>query len=484
MNQSASQGSLRLHIRFDSEARPFVRHHQRARTALSISLERLTSGVRINRAADDAAGLAVSSNLRTDQKSGQMALRNVHDAMEMATTAESGLVEVADLLQRMRSLAVAGASETIASEERSYLQDEYGQLLAEIDRIANTTTFGSKRLLAPKAIDLLFMIDTSSSMGLEIPAFRTEIPAFRQTLLDAGLDVHMGLAGVSNTVDFQDGTTTAISLTGDTAAFDSVLSSFAITGVGLMDPYSTMLDQTGLAPLVGDNGPERHNFRGDSQKVLLYAADIGQETSLSGATETSAALALADAGYAVHVMTRAGFEPDYDEITTATGGLLQQMSGFGVGFDVMLDNIAQDIITKARPVSPIEVQAGIGSGAEHRIEFGVPVDVTTLALGVNGTDVATLGTARGAIDLLDTALDSVGRAFAAVGAGYNRLESAADHQEQHLMALAGAESAMLDADYAYETSAMTAAQIVEQAGIAVQAQATDMLVAAIPALLG
>ena len=468
------KGYLRLQIRLASEARPFVRHHQRARTALSISLERLTSGMRINRAADDAAGLAVSSNLRTEQKSGQMALRNVHDAMEMAETAETGLGEVADMLQRMRSLAVASSSETLATEERSYLQEEYGQLLAEVDRIANTTSFGSKRLLSPKAIDIIFMIDTSSSMGIEIPVFRTEIPTFRQTMLDAGLDVHMALAGVSSTVDFQDGNTTAISLTGNTTAFDATLASFGITGVGLMDPYSTMLDQTGLVPLTGDNGPERHNFRGDSQKVLLYAADIGQETSLSAATETSAATTLANAGFTTHVMTRAGFEGDYDEITTATGGLLQQMSGFGVGFDTMLDNIAQDIISKARPVSPIEVQAGTGSGAEHRIKFGVPVDVTTVALGIDGTDVATTATARGAMDLLDSALDAVGRAFAALGAGYNRLEAAADHQETHLMALAGAESELLDADYAYETSALTA----------VQAQATDLLVAAIPSLLG
>ena len=146
MRRGASKGYLRLQIRLASEARPFVRHHQRARTALSISLERLTSGMRINRAADDAAGLAVSSNLRTEQKSGQMALRNVHDAMEMAETAETGLVEVADMLQRMRSLSVASSSETLASEERSYLQEEYDQLLAEVDRIANTTSFGSKRL--------------------------------------------------------------------------------------------------------------------------------------------------------------------------------------------------------------------------------------------------------------------------------------------------------------------------------------------------
>ncbi len=451
---------------------------------MSLSLERISSGMRINRAADDAAGLGVSTKLRTEQHSGRMALRNVHDAMEMATTAEGGLFEIQDMLQRMRSLAVASASETLADEERAYLQDEYGQLMDEIDRIANSTYFGSKRLLAPKAIDLLFMIDTSDSMGFEIPAFRNEIPTFRQTLLDAGLDVRMGLSGVSNTVDTTDGSTTAIGLTDDTAAFDATLSTFTKQGVGLMDPYTTMLDQTGLVPLAGDDGPERHGFRSDAQKLVLYAADIGQEISLSSATETSAALALADAGFTVHVMTRLGlFGGDYDEITTATGGLLQDMNSFGINFDVMLDNIAQDVINKARPVSPIEVQAGTGSGAQHRIQMSVPVDATTFNLGIQETDISTVATARDALSLVDSALRTVGSNFASIGASFNRLESAANHHEENLMALAGAESVIRDADYAYETAALTATQIVEQAGIAAQSQATNLLMAAIPSLL-
>jgi len=441
--------------------------------------------LRINKAADDAAGLAVSTDLRTEQRSSRMALRNVQDAMEMTLTAEGGLFEITDMLQRMRELAVASSSETLADEERRYLDDEYGELLGEIDRIANNTDFAGKRLLAPKAIDLMFMIDTSDSMGFEIPGFRAEIPTFRDTLRAAGLDVHMGLAGVSNTVDTQDGTTTAIPLTGDDDAFDSVLSTFTKTGVGLMDPYSTMLDQAGIAPLAGDDGPELDRFRSDSQKLILYAADIGQEVSLSGATETSAASALAAAGFTVHVMTRlALFGGDYDEITTATGGSLQDMNGFGVGFDTMLDNIAQSIIADARPVQRIDVQAGTGSGVDSRIQLGFPVDATTFTLGVHDTDVATVATASSAIDAIDDALHSVGSHFAVLGASYNRLESAAHNHEDRLFALASAESTIVDADMAVTTSAVTAAQIMQQASIAARAQAAGIHSATIPALIG
>jgi flagellin len=441
--------------------------------------------LRINKAADDAAGLAVSTDLHTEQRSSRMALRNVQDAMEMTLTAEGGLFEITDMLQRMRELAVASSSETLADEERRYLDDEYGELLGEIDRIANSTDFAGKRLLAPKAIDLMFMIDTSDSMGLEIPGFRAEIPTFRDTLVAAGLDVQMGLAGVSHTVDTQDGSTTAIALTGDADAFDSVLATFTKQGVGLMDPYSTMLDQAGVVPLAGDDGPELNHFRSDSQKLILYAADIGQEVSLSGATETSAAGALAAAGFTVHVMTRlALFGGDYDEITTATGGSLQDMNGFGVGFDTMLDNIAQSIISEARPVQRIDVQAGTGSGADSRIQLGFPVDTTTFTLGVQDTDVETVATANAAIDAIDGALKSVGSHFAVLGANYTRLESAANNHEARLSALASAESTIVDADIAVTAAAVTAAQIMQQASIAARAQAAGIHSATIPALIG
>lgn len=474
-----------LSVRFPVGLAAFAQPLRQADGALTASLTRLSSGLRIRTAADDAAGLGVATDLLTAQRSSRMALRNVQDAMEMTVTAEGGLFEVTDLLQRMRELAVAGASETLAQEERAYLQDEFGELQAEIDRIANATSFAGRRLLAPKAVDLLFMIDTSDSMGLEIPGFQAEIPGFRETLLAAGLDVRMGLAGVSTTIDPDDGSTVAQRLTDDTAAFDAELAAFTNNGVGLMDPYSTMLDQAGVVPLAGTDGPEQHGFRQDAQRLILYAADTGQETSLSSATEDSAAQALSAAGFTVHVMTRlAANGGDYDAITTATGGSLQDMNGFGVGFDTMLDNIAQDIIAGARPVERLDVQADIGSGADSRIELGFPADTTTFTLGVQESSVATVADARSAIDDLDGALLAVGRSFAVLGASFNRLESAANHHEARLVALGGAESAIRDADMAQVTAELTVAQITQQAGLAALAQARSIHSATIPALLG
>lgn len=110
-------------------------------------MSRLASGERINRAADDAAGLAVSENLRADIASLRMAKRNSNDGISLVQTAEGGLIETSNMLVRLRELAVQASSDTIGNNEREFLDKEYLQLKDEIDRIANSTEFNGTRLL-------------------------------------------------------------------------------------------------------------------------------------------------------------------------------------------------------------------------------------------------------------------------------------------------------------------------------------------------
>ena len=113
---------------------------------LSRTLERISSGYRINRAADDAAGLGVATALETATISQQQGIRNANDGISIIQTAESATNEVTDILQRMRTLAVQSASETLANEERSYISDEFVQLQSEIARIAAVTEFNGVQL--------------------------------------------------------------------------------------------------------------------------------------------------------------------------------------------------------------------------------------------------------------------------------------------------------------------------------------------------
>jgi len=114
--------------------------------ALSRSFERISSGQRIARAADDAAGLGVAENLRAASSSAAVAGRNTNDGISIITVAEGASSEVSGILTRMRELAVQGASETLNSTERAYVQDEYVSLASEVDRIANVTEFNGAKL--------------------------------------------------------------------------------------------------------------------------------------------------------------------------------------------------------------------------------------------------------------------------------------------------------------------------------------------------
>jgi flagellin len=116
-------------------------------STLTRSVERLSSGIRINRAADDAAGLAISTTLKAQIRSINQAVRNANDAVSMMQTAESGMTEMANILLRMRELAEQAANESLGSTERLYLNDEYLALKSEISRIADVTEFAGMKLL-------------------------------------------------------------------------------------------------------------------------------------------------------------------------------------------------------------------------------------------------------------------------------------------------------------------------------------------------
>lgn len=116
-------------------------------SALSKSLEKLSSGMRINRAGDDAAGLAISEKMRGQIRGLNQAIRNAQDGISLIQTAEGALNETHFILQRMRELAVQAANDTNTVQDRQALQAEVDQLVKEIDRIANTTQFNTKTLL-------------------------------------------------------------------------------------------------------------------------------------------------------------------------------------------------------------------------------------------------------------------------------------------------------------------------------------------------
>ena len=136
------------------------------------STEKLSSGYKVNRAADDAAGLAISEKMRRQVRGLTQAAANAQDGVSMVQTAEGALNEVHDMLQRINELAVKGENGTLTSSDRSYINSEVKQLMSEIDRVASTTTFNEKNLLTGSCsnVDLQVGAETSQHISLQITA--------------------------------------------------------------------------------------------------------------------------------------------------------------------------------------------------------------------------------------------------------------------------------------------------------------------------
>jgi len=180
------------------------RHLRETRELLDRSLERLSSGYRINRAGDDAAGLAISEKLRAKIRGLVQAQRNSSDGISLIQVAEGGLNEVQNILVRLRELGVQAASDTIGTRERKFLDLEYQSLKEEVDRIANSTEFNGSFLLDGTGGSLDFQVNTGGENLLGVD--RISFDAFR---LDVNVD-KLGLedANVGNKVDAQRSLTT------------------------------------------------------------------------------------------------------------------------------------------------------------------------------------------------------------------------------------------------------------------------------------
>ena len=142
----------------------------RTNKALTQSLSRISSGLRITKAADDAAGLGVATNLETSVTSTRQAMRNTNDGISIIQTAEGAANEVTDILQRMRELAVQSASETLDDDERSYISDEFAELSEEVARISNVTEFNGLSLSnnSNTSLDVQVGIQNSSTSRITI----------------------------------------------------------------------------------------------------------------------------------------------------------------------------------------------------------------------------------------------------------------------------------------------------------------------------
>lgn len=211
------------------------RHMRNTRRLLDQSLERLSSGFRINKAGDDAAGLAISEKIRAKTRGLMQAQRNANDGISLIQVAEGGLNEIQNILIRMRELGVQSASDTIGPKERVYLDNEYQALKSEVDRIANSTDFNGTQLLDGTGGTLDIQVNTGGDnlLGVDritFDAFKADANVDKLGLTDLALDTKQGAQQTLSVVD--DAIDYISSIRGDLGAIQNRLVS-TINNIGI-----------------------------------------------------------------------------------------------------------------------------------------------------------------------------------------------------------------------------------------------------------
>lgn len=382
--------------------------------ALSKSLEKLSSGLRINRAGDDAAGLAISEKMRAQIKGLNMATKNSQDGISLIQTAEGALNETHSILQRMRELAVQAASDTNTAEDRTNLQDEVNQLLKEIDRVADTTQFNTKNLL-------------DGSMGKGV------------TIAVANINTNTSLNAAT------------------------------VTGTVL----SSLLDVNGnnLGIAVGDTIEVSYVINGTTETASLTTTD-----NLGATTETMAAIeALITDGTAAYAASGVTLTASATGFAGAINGLtITVKDSNGVVRSSATNALSSFSETTAAANVRTDGQATfqIGANTGQNIQLSIE-NMTTAALGVKDLKIGNLGQANVAIKVIDGALEKVSAQRSALGAVQNRLEHTINNLGTAAENLTAAESRIRDVDMASEMMEFTKKNILAQAGTAMLAQANQ-----------
>jgi flagellin len=459
------------------------------------SLEKLSSGLRINKAGDDAAGLAISEKMRGQIRGLSQATSNAQDGISLIQTAEGALNETHSILQRMRELAVQSANDTNTNSDRSSIQQEIDQLAKEITRVSNTTEFNTKNLLAggltttfqigankDQNINLSVVAMDAQSLGVarnvnQVGTFAAVGTGITATAI-SNSDLGNGLVGgatygikVTNTAatatagasTFTGATSTDGAYTGARDASNVIFKATAVSGAGdsgiTAGQYSTDGGTTWTSATITQSGTDSvFNFNGAKVGIADNAANaVGNTVNVSFTAKVST-LQLSGAAVIGSAVTAYS---DMTSVTigdTATGQTMTvHNSGFTFG-SLTAGTATQGVVSQN---SAAAVLAADGS-------------VTTGAVAQGGIDVSTQAAANTAITTINTAITTVSSERSKLGAYQNRLEHTINNLSTSSENLTSAESRIRDVDMAKEMTNFTKNSILNQAAQAMLAQANQL----------
>jgi flagellin len=468
-----------------------------SQSALATSLQRLSSGLRINSAKDDAAGLAISERFTAQIRGLDQARRNANDGISLAQTAEGGLGTAGDLLQRIRELAVQSANGTNSSSDRTSLQQEVLNLTQELNRLATTTQFNGQNVLDGTLTNAQFQIGANANQTLSVgigSAKATDIGNNRvltqtgtgissATLSTATLDFTAtspnGFAAQTLTVS-GNGTSknTGVLAAGTSAkAIATAVNSFSattnVTATATNTATISGVLNTGAISfqLVGANA---------AASPVTISATIASATDLSAvATAINAQsgitniTAVADKSGNLVLTDNAGNDIKVGNLSGAAAGLTgASITGADAATTVafVATGAAGDTAIVGGQVA-FESPQGFTVATDTGTTFLTAANVGSTLNSVAAIDISTTAGANLAIATADAALTAVNGLRAALGAVQNRFAATVTNLQTTSENLSAARSRILDADFAQETANLTRAQILQQAGTAMLAQA-------------
>lgn len=442
--------------------------------AMSLSIQRLSSGLRINSAKDDAAGLSISQRMTAQIRGMNQAVRNANDGISLAQVAEGAMQESTSILQRMRELSLQSANSTNNSTDRQSIQSEVTQLKSELDRIAGNTQFNGQRILDGSFTNASFQVGAnsnqtinfsigsvkSSSIGGIALATGTEVSAAAST------DITVAIAGgPATTVNSSAGFAGSLDGQDATSAFAKAA---ALNDAGISGFTATA--NTSGTQTVGAIG----GTAGNTYDLTLNGVAVFTGQDVSTALSNSA---LRDAINGVSNQTGVIASLNGGDLTlTAADGRNITVTEGGTGFTAGTNGISVtggDFEDALRGTLTVSAQDTINIGGTVAT-LGLNAAIAKDATGIDSLDVSTAEGAQIAIMRIDAALGTVNSNRADMGALQNRFDSTIANLQNVSDNLSAARSRIQDADYAFEMANLTKNQILQQAGTAMLAQANSM----------
>ena len=417
------------------------RHLTSSRADMEQSMERLASGKRINSSQDDAAGLAISHKLESKITGLNQGIRNANDGVSMLQTAEGALEQTSDILNRMKELATQASSGTYSTADRNSMDLEFQALLSEVTRISDTTDFNGTSLLKQNASATFVVGDTGTdTISINLQAMTTGVTA--------GQYLEMEVNGTTFTQDFTEskvmtGTLLAEKINqgtddltatyaGNIMTVTSTENGVAFSTSGLAEyAYSAPIEETSVMSVTTENGAAAKKAATFTMASVVVANQT-LEMEVNGKTYTQA----------------------FDTSELITGGLLADQITNGT------DNLTATFGTKVMTLTSTVNGADFSStGMKERADGNSP------------SNLLTSETATSAMSIIDTAIARVDSYRSSLGAVANRLDHTVSNLMNRVENQSAANSRILDADYAVESANLAKAQVLQQAGTAMLAQA-------------